>query len=477
MKLSPRWSLVLGAGGAAALVLATAYLLAVRDRSEQAPDSLSATVDAQVPPSTEALRIFVGEQAQKNLRLTARRLQVESFWRTLTVPGMIVPRPGVTEREVVAPAVGTVQEIFRVPGDAVRPGDELFTLRLASESLHQSQSELFKASQDIQLAQTRLERLTAAGEGVPRARVIEVQHEIARLEVAVSAYREDLLRRGLSSEDIDGVQAGRLATTVVVRAPQRLGPIRATPDAAASMPPPADSEVRFELRQLLVESGQQVQAGQALCDLIDYRLLAIEGHAFPDEATLLERSLTEGWPVEVDFLQDANSVWPAADVSVPIRYVSSTIDPESRTFSFLLPLVNQEQTVVRGGKPQTLWRFRPGQRVLLRVRVERLDGVFVLPADAVAQEGGEVFVFQQNVNVFERRSVHLLLRDRHRVVIADDGALATFPRGTERWTMAAIVQNAAPQLARIAKSGSPDAPKGFHVHADGSLHKNEDEGR
>ena len=41
-----------------------------------------------------------------------------------------------------------------------------------------------------------------------------------------------------------------------------------------------------------------------------------------------------------------------------------------------------------------------------------------------------------------------------------------------------VTQGAAAQLNRLAKAGtSGGAPKGYHIHADGSLHKNGDEGR
>jgi hypothetical protein len=130
-----------------------------------------------------------------------------------------------------------------------------------------------------------------------------------------------------------------------------------------------------------------------------------------------------------------------------------------------------------------LWRFRPGQKVRVLVRVERLDNVFVLPAAAVARDGPEAFVFLQNVNTFERKPVHVLHQERDRVVIANDGSLETYTkagaaaREKEVWTTVAVVQTAAAQLNRMAKAGSAAVPKGYHVHADGSLHKNEDEGK
>jgi membrane fusion protein, heavy metal efflux system len=391
---------------------------------------------------------------------------------------MVVDRPGFSDREVIAPAVGSISELFHVPGDTVRPGDKLFTLKLASESLHETQSELFKTSKNIKLAEARRNRLAAAGEAIAQARVIEVDNEISRLQVAAQSYRQELFNRGLSDNDIDGVADGRLLSEITLVVPTRPSapPPHDTPLAVTSSS--ADEQpLAYEVQELKVELGEQVQAGQTLCNLANHELLAIEGRAFRDETSLLERSVQEGWPVEVDFQEDAVADWPPIAQEFRIRYIANTIDPRTRTFTFLMPLKNQYKTVEHGDRTQVLWRFRPGQKVRLSIRVEKLDDVFVLPADAVVFEDADAFIFTQNANTFERKSVHVLFRDRDRVVLANDGSLPTYAKGQERWTIPAVVRNAAPQLNRMTRAGSSSVPKGFHIHADGNLHKNEDEAK
>ena len=54
-----------------------------------------------------------------------------------------------------------------------------------------------------------------------------------------------------------------------------------------------------------------------------------------------------------------------------VTVVANTIDPDSRTFRFLLPLDNQSRAVEAGGREQTLWRFRPGQRVFPRFEMHQ----------------------------------------------------------------------------------------------------------
>jgi hypothetical protein len=104
----------------------------------------------------------------------------------------------------------------------------------------------------------------------------------------------------------------------------------------------------------------------------------------------------------------------------------------------------------------------------LLVRVQKLENVFILPSESVVQDGVDAFVFTQNVNTFERKPVRIITQDRKHAVLANDSSLIP---GSY------VVQGAAAQLNRMAKAENSGVPKGFHIHADGSLHKNEDEGK
>ena len=417
---------------------------------------------AAAPPSD---RVVLTDQVQTNLALIAKPLKPETYWKTIVVPGMVVDRPGRSDRNVVAPVTGVVQRIESLPGDTVRPGDVLFTLRLLSESLHLTQTDLFKASEDLKLAEAQRRRLTSSGSVVPEVRIIEVDSQIARLEVAVRAYRQELLTRGLTSDQIAGIAEGKFVNelSIVVASHPQTKPASPLALAAKSPVPSPAAEQLFELQELKVELGQQVLAGQTLCLLANHQSLVIEGRAFRDETPLLERAVRENWPVEVDFQEPTGSDWPPIGQVFHIEQLANTIDPANRTFAFLLPLENQLRTIERNGKTQRLWRFRPGQRLRLHVPVEKLENVFVLPIEAVALDGPEAFIFNQNVNTFIRKPIRVLLRDRQRVVVANDGAL--LPGSF-------VLQSAAAQLNRMLKSQSSDVPKGFHVHADGSLHRN-----
>lgn len=479
--LKPALALAVVAGLAAGGYLTRAAWLPWFDRGKPA-ESAHAPGEDDGP----AEKVLVSDQAQKNLGLTAAQLKAQTFWKTIQVPGMVVDRPGRSDRGVVAPAAGVVAKVARVPGESVHPGEQLFTLKLTSEPLHQAQTDLLKTTQDIALAEANRKRL-AASSSTPPARMIEADNQLTRLRVAAKAYRRELLNRGLTPAQVEEAAQGEFASEIAIVVPAAppepvapLSPVFSWSGGWLTSPPPPP----FEVQELKVELGQQVQAGQTLCLLAYHHQLAVEGRAFRDETPLLERSVKERWPVEVDFQEGERADWPPLGQAFRIRHLANTIDPVNRTFAFLIPLENQSRVVEDGGRAQMLWRFRPGQKVRVLVRVERLDDVFVLPAAAVARDGAEAFVFTQNVNTFERRPVRVLVQERDRVVIANDGSLDTYTRAAEGpgaaasakevWTIPAVAQTAAAQLNRLAKAGTGGVPKGYHVHADGSLHKYHD---
>jgi cobalt-zinc-cadmium efflux system membrane fusion protein len=410
-------------------------------------------------PVAQAKVLELSPQARQNLKLVSRPVKLSTYWRSIIVPGEIVDRPGLSDRGVTSPAVGVVTQIHAFPGDTVRPGDRLFSLRLVSEYIHNTQSELFKVTRDIELETEKRQRLAQIGEGaIPQVRIIEVDQQLRRLQAASESYRQDLLTRGLSLDQIAQVASGTFVATVDVVAPPPLSPL---PSAAAASAAPA-ADIAYEVQELKADLGTQVQAGQLLGVLSNHGRLFIAGHAFKREAPVLERAAQEHWPIRVEFAEDDAASWPALDQTFEIRHLSNTIDPTSRTFDFFVPLANQSRSYAKDGKTFIVWRFRPGQRVRLHVPVEELKEAIVLPAAAVVREGPEAYVFRQNGDLFDRRPVRVLHEDRQNVVIANDGSVAP------GWYLA---QGSAASLNRVLKAQSASGtPVGVHVHADGTVH-------
>jgi hypothetical protein len=219
----------------------------------------------------------------------------------------------------------------------------------------------------------------------------------------------------------------------------------------------------YEVQELKVELGQQIQAGQNLCLLANHRALYLEGHSFRREAPFLQAAAEHGWPIRAEFANDDDAHWPPLQQELRIRHLSNSVDPVSHTFAFYVPLTNLSRSYDRDGKTFLVWRYRPGQRVRLHVPVEELKDVLVLPAEAVVRDGPDAYVFRQNGDLFNRIAVHVMYENRLHVVLANDESILPGQY---------LAQNAAASLNRVLKAqgASGGLPPGFHVHADGTVH-------
>ena len=429
--------------------------------------SVEASSEEVAQPVEDPKVLKLSAQARKNLGLISRPARPQTYWRKVQVPGAIVDRPGRSDRGVTSPAVGVVLEVHAFPGETVRPGDRLFTLRLFSEYLQNTQKESFSSNKEIELIQEQLDRLRPLAEsgGIPKTKIIELENQLRRQETVIQAYRQDLLTRGLSTTDIQKVSEGEFISTIDVVAPPAVKLAESESRIQlASFQTVNDESMTFayEVQQLNATLGQQVQAGQLLSTLSDHSSLYIEGHAFKREAPYLERAAQNRWPIEVEFAEDVEDHWPTLEQTFEIRYLSNSIDTASRTFDFFVPLANQARAYDKNNETFVVWRFRPGQRVRLHVPVEEMTDVIVLPSAGIVREGPEAYVFQQNGDLFNRLSVQILHEDRLNTVIANDG---TITPGLY------LAQGAAASLNRVLKAQAASGMRAdVHVHADGTVH-------
>ncbi|MEK6247895.1 MAG: hypothetical protein N2C12_06925, partial [Planctomycetales bacterium] len=384
--------------------------------------------EEQQAPVEEPKVLKLSPQARKNLELVSKPVALETYWRTIQVPGVVVDRPGLSDRGIASPAVGIVVQVHAFAGDTVKPGETLFTLRLFSEYLQNTQSELFKATREMQLVKeerSRLEGLASSGT-IAGNRIIELDQRIRRQEGQILAYRQDLLTRGLAPSQIEQITEGDFVSTINVVSPPPVSDVAGQRDfqPIALANDQRGKEVVYEVQELKVDLGQQVQAGQLLSILSNHRSLYIEGHAFKQEAPMLEHAAQNSWPIEVEFAEDDSQHWPSIEQTFHIRHLANTIDAASRTLDFYIPLTNQSRSYEKDGQTFVVWRLRPGQRVRLHIPVEQLENVIVLPAAAIVREGPEAYVFRQNGDLFNRMPVHVLHEDRLSVVLANDGSIS-----------------------------------------------------
>lgn len=410
--------------------------------------------ETSVPPVADSPRVLkLAKQARQNLNLKVRPLEVTHYWQSLRIPGIIQDRPGFTDRGVTSPLAGVVTEVYAFQGDIVRPGQRLFQIRLVSDYLQKTQTELFRAIREVEVFEQEIARISDLADAgtIPGKRKLELQQQISRQKAIIEANRQDLLSRGVAAEQIAAIETGTFLTTTTVTAPVM------NPDS-----PQVSGDTFFEVQELKVELGQQVDSGELLALIADHRALYIRGYAFKNDASAIARAAEQGWELEVAFSDDSSEQWPSSNQKLIIRNLANTTDPATRTFDFFIALTNQSRTYQRDGQKFVIWRYRPGQRVTIKVPTVRMDNVVVMPAEGVAIEGPEAYVFQQNGNLFNRIPVRVLHQDQDHVIIANDDSLSPgfF-----------LAQNAAASLNRVLKAQAASGMRAdVHVHADGTVH-------
>jgi multidrug efflux pump subunit AcrA (membrane-fusion protein) len=403
----------------------------------------------------DANSLELSKQAQANIGLKTAKVELSTFTRSITIPGIIVERPGRTSQAVTAPFTGIVTKIYATQGEAVRPGQKLFELQLTHEDLVQGQGEFLKVAEELDVIESeirRLEKIAAEG-GIPGRQVLERQYERQNKQAVLRAQHQALLLHGLSEEQVKNIQQTRtLLRLLTVAAPVDSG---CTERETIESDKPATA--LFEIRELRVTRGQTVAAGETIAVLTDHQDLLIEGNAFDKDMKGINKAVESDWPVTA--VLETDDTTPEKIEGLKILYVAGTVDAASRTFHFYLTLPNK---MVRDfanpdGRHFISWRFKPGQRMQLSVPTEMWKERLVLPVEAVAQDGVETYVFSPNGDHFDRRPVHVEYRDRFSVVIANDGSL--FPGDI-------VATNGAQQmqLALKNKAGGGVDPHAGHNH-------------
>lgn len=422
--------------------------------------------------------IILSDQAKKNINLETGPVILGVYEQTVSIPAIVTAQPGRTHRAVAAPLTGFVLDVFAVPGQAVHAGDPLFVLELTNEDLIAAEADFLNTSLALDVARSVLKRLNTVAEGaLPQKVVYEQENKVKQLEGQLLVQRERLRLHGLGDKQIESIATkNRLLREFLITAPRphagtevdhlaQVHPELVTtkranaPDTnresatAASAHTP---EHGYVVNKLPVKKGQLIKEGDPLIVLADYSHLYIGGDAFERDAPSLIRAAENGWKVSAVLEQDRTRVIEGLE----FVFVANEIDPQSRTLKFYVNLPNKiVHRAYRGnGRVFPIWQFKPGQRVELRVPMDRWEEQIVLPVGAIATDGPERYVFVQNgANKFRRQPVHVLHRGPDKVVVANDGSI--YPGES-------VVLNAAHQLqmALKNKAGGGIDPHAGHSH-------------
>ncbi len=407
----------------------------------------------------EGTSLELSAQALRNIGLsdsTIQPIKLETFRKSITVPALIVERPGRTRVQVATPMTGVITHVHAVQGEAVEPGTLLFQIRLTHEDLVQAQTEFLRMLGELDVEEREIVRLTEVVKSgaVPGTLLLERQYAKDKLDVQLRAQREALRLHGLSEKQVGQIAKDRrllrelqiFAPSIDSHGEEELKLTRSlvqnasyTLEKHAGNHSDTKQTVPLILQDLNVHKGQTVSAGETLCILTDFEELFIEGLSFEQDITQLRNASANGWKVDAIFEQPGteNHVIEGLEIA----YFANQIDRNSRTLHFYVRLSNELTKDQRAdGNRYVEWRYLPGQRLQLRVPIQEWADQIVLPVEAVAREGAEFFVFQQNGTHFDRIPVHVKYRDQYSAVIDNDGSL--FPgdvvamRGAHQMQMA-----------------------------------------
>ncbi|AMV18345.1 hypothetical protein [Planctomyces sp. SH-PL14] len=102
------WLVLLGVPIGAAVVTRHTWLPLLQKRTPPPH-----TADDGERPKEKPRILELSPQARQNLGLVARPAKLQSYWRTVQIPGEIADRAGVSDRGLVEDAIVDVENIFR----------------------------------------------------------------------------------------------------------------------------------------------------------------------------------------------------------------------------------------------------------------------------------------------------------------------------------------------------------------------------
>jgi len=396
----------------------------------------------------EGSSIELSANALKNIGYQSTKIALGAYQRVITLPAIVIERPGRSQFEITAPLTGVVTRIIPSQGAGIEPGSAMFELRLTHEELVTAQRDFLQTAESLDVVNKEIQRLTAVGERIVAGkRVLEQEYEKQKLEGSLKAETQALLLHGLSEQQVaDILKTRQLLQYVTVVAPKHVH------DEAAG-----EQEHLYHVQQLAVKLGQQVEAGKVLCVLADHCQLLIEARAFEDDAASLREAARQGQMISAHLIGKGE---PGGEVTgLKLLYLADSIDPETRALKAYLQLPNEVVLDQADGAGQRFieWRFKPGQRMELQVPVETWSDRIVLPVEAVVIEGPEAFVYRRYGDHFDRQAVHVEHRDPSSTVIANDGSIK--PGDVVATTGAYQIH-----LALKNKSGGGIDPHEGHTH-------------
>lgn len=161
-------------------------------------------------------------QARASLDLETVTLKPGKFVNYQSMPATVTDWPGRTHITITAPMTGIVGAIYITPGELIRSGQRLFTMRLTHQDLVKTQSDFLSALGRLDVEQREIERLNDLARTGAIAGKTLIQHEYDHdiLLAQIQAQRQAMLLHGLGEAQIAQIESTRrLVREITIYAP------------------------------------------------------------------------------------------------------------------------------------------------------------------------------------------------------------------------------------------------------------------
>lgn len=409
--------------------------------------------------------IVLSQSAAKNFGIddsVLRVIELQDYSRTFEIPAVLEEVPGHTNIQIPAPATGIITRIYPESGTAVAPKEPLFEIQLNHPDLITAQNDYLLLQKALQINQQEQQRLQGLDAGIVPQKQREVLFERERLESEIAGKKGMLELLGLTREEIEhSLDNGEIVKQITVFAP----------DFAES----ESDEPLATFEKLSVDVGQQVTQGDSLGQLCRMNRLMVKGKLFAGDEKAAIEAIQDRKPVTVYFdnreMKNRASSEREAVGGLTLRSMENEVNSEGVVFCYA-ELVNErkisESGNDSGGKARRFiqWRHRPGERCTLAIEYEKMPGVIVLPAAALAHDLGEAIVFEktgteEDKMIWKKRAVTVLDQTKDFAVLSNDGSV---PLGAPVAGWGADFLLSALSASEHKAAGGGGIQHGDHVH-------------
>jgi len=384
--------------------------------------------------------VVINEKTLENMNLKYGKFEKRDYFQTIRIPAQVVERIPQSRRSVSAPIAGRVTKVFVAKGQAVRPGEKLFDIRITDESIANSQVGLLEVFANLEIGRAKKERLENLGTGVVAGKqLMNAEFEIKKLVDRRAALIQELRARGMGEEQIKTfIKTKKLAKDISIFAPALdQGQPDMNPSPAVTTTGGSGltqtNDPYFTVEIISAIEGSAVELGDPICSLTHHGELLIKGLAFEGDIDKIAAANQNGWGFTAQFGEGPDAL---VREGLPLFSVENHVDTQSQTFPLFIEIKNEiiNRTLDAQNRTYVNWRFKPGQRAHLEVPVEMWKSQVVVPLAAVVREGPETFVFLKIGHThtsedgtveheFQKLPVKVLHSDQRFAVLKKDASL------------------------------------------------------